>query len=64
MCTSSGERRSISIPCQKECLESKLDGWTDSHSDDSAHLRVVQYFDTKSLKNSVVIDNFDLIFPI
>ena len=44
-----GERRKISIWCQKECVESKLDGQTNSHSDYSAHLWVVQIFDTKSL---------------
>ena len=38
------------IRCQKEYGENKLDGQTDSHSDDSTHLRVVQNFDTKSLK--------------
>ena len=31
MCTTRGERKSISIRCQKECVESKLDGQTDSH---------------------------------
>ena len=33
MCTTRGERRLISIRCQKECLENKLDGQTDLHSD-------------------------------
>ena len=35
-----GERRLISIQCQKECLENKLDGQTDSHSDNSSHLLI------------------------
>ena len=50
MCTTRGERRLISIRYQKEFVESKLDRQTDSHSDYSAHLRVVHNFDTKSLK--------------
>ena len=50
MCTTRGERRLISIGCQKEFVESKLDGQTDLHSDHNAHLRVMQNFDTKSLK--------------
>ena len=37
MCTTHGERRLISIRCQKECLESKLDGQTGPHSDNSAN---------------------------
>ena len=40
-------------------MESKLDRQTDSYSDYSAHLRIVQNFFTKPLK-AVVIDNFDL----
>ena len=39
MCTTHGERRLISIRCQKECLESKLEGQMDSHSDYSANFR-------------------------
>ena len=50
MCTTRGERRLISIRCQKECVESKYDGQTDTHSEYSAHLWVVQNFDTKSIK--------------
>ena len=42
MCTTRGERR----------LESTLDGQMDSNCDYSAHLRVVQNFETKSLKYS------------
>ena len=49
VCTTHGECILISIRCSKECLESKLDRQTDSHSDYSAYLRVVQNFDTKSL---------------
>ena len=48
MCTTRGEKRLISVQFQKECVESKLDGQMDSHADYSAHLRVVQNFDTKS----------------
>ena len=33
MCTTRGERRLIRIRCQKECVESILNGQTDSHSD-------------------------------
>ena len=36
MCTTHGVRRLISIRCQKECLESKFDGQTNSHNDHSA----------------------------
>ena len=50
MDTTRGERRLISIRCQKEFVESKLDEQTDSHSEYSAHQWVVQNFDTKSLK--------------
>ena len=54
-----GERRKISIRCQKECVESKLNGQTDSHSAYSAHLWVMQNFDTKSLvirdRNSILM---------
>ena len=65
MCMTYGERRLISIWWQKECLESKMDGQTDSHSDYSAYLRVLHNFDTKSL-NIVFIDylcyaNFEFI---
>ena len=81
MCTTRGERRFISIRCQMECVESKLD----SHSDYSAHLQVLKNLDTKvskgakirnrynqvphltqntSLKNSVILDNFDSIVSI
>ena len=35
-------------------------GQTDSQSNYSAYLCVVQNFDTKSLKKYCVIDNFDL----
>ena len=52
MCTTRGDRRLISNRCQKECVESKIDGQTDSHSDNSAHEQVVIFFDTKSLKYS------------
>ena len=53
MCTLRCERSiSISIRCQKECAESKLDGQTDSPSDYSAQLGVVQNFDTKTLEYS------------
>ena len=48
VCTTHGERKLISIRCQKECLESKLDGHTDVHSDYIAYcmyLLVVQNFD-------------------
>ena len=38
MCTTHGERSLVSIRCQKECLESKLDGQTLSHSDNSLYL--------------------------
>ena len=51
MCMTRGEHRLISIQCQKECVESKLDGQPDVHSDYSAHMRVVQNFNTKSLKD-------------
>ena len=44
-----GERKLISIQCQMECVESKLDG-QDSHSDYILHMRLVQNIDTKSLK--------------
>ena len=50
MCTTHGERRLISIRCHKESFESKSDGQTDSHSDYSAFLWVMQNFDTKYLK--------------
>ena len=50
MCTTRGERRLISNRCQKECVESKLDGQTDSQRDYSTYVLVVQIFDTKSLK--------------
>ena len=40
-------------------MESKLDGQTDSHSDNSAHMWVTQNFDIKSLK-MFVVDNLDL----
>ena len=59
MCTTRGERRLISFRCQKECVESKLDGQTDSHSVYSANPRVVQNFYTKSIR-IVDKDNFDL----
>ena len=39
MCTTHGERRPISIGCQKKCLESKLGEQTDAHI---AYPRVVQ----------------------
>ena len=48
MCTTNGELKLTSIRCQKECLESKLDGHTDVHSDYIAYcmyLLVVQNFD-------------------
>ena len=45
MCTTRGECRLISIRCQKECVESKLDGQTDSHRIYSTYLEVVQNFD-------------------
>ena len=63
MFTTRGEGTAlISIQCQKECVESKLDGQTDAHGDYSAHLPDVQNVDTRTY--SVVIDNFDLhIFP-
>ena len=48
----------------RDCLESKLDGQTDSQSHYSAYLWVVHNFDTKSL-NIVFIDSFILhIFTI
>ena len=53
MCTTHGERRLISIWCQKECLESKLDRQTDARGDYSAYLWVVQNFDAWSLKYCV-----------
>ena len=59
MCTTRGDCRLISILCQKEFVESELNGQTDSRSDYSVHLRVVQNFFTKSL-NIVFIDNFEL----
>ena len=59
MCTAHGERRLISIRYKKECLESKLNGQMDSHSDYSVYLRVVENFDTKSLKK-IFFDNFVL----
>ena len=37
MTTTRGKRILISFRSQKECVESKLDGYTDSHSDNSAH---------------------------
>ena len=40
-------------------MESKLDGQTDLHSDNSAHMWVRQNFDIKSLK-MFVVDNLDL----
>ena len=52
MCTTHGEHSLISVQCQKECLESQLDGQTGSHSDYGAKLRVMQNFDTKSLEYS------------
>ena len=52
MWTARGKRRLISIRCQKGCVESKLNGQMNSHSDYIAHVRVVQ--------NSVVKDDFDL----
>ena len=48
MCTTHGERSLISAQCQKEFVESKLNGKTDSHSDYRAHLWVVQNFFTTS----------------
>ena len=62
MCLTRGERRLISIRCQKECEESKLDGQPDSQSDNSAHMWVVKNFFTTSLKNISVIGNFDFIY--
>ena len=59
MWTTHGERKSISIWYQREYLESKLEGQTDSYSDYSAYLRVVHNFDTKSLKYCF-IDNLVL----
>ena len=59
MCMTHGEHRLISSRCQKEDLESIFNGQTDSHSDYSAYLRVVQNFDSKSLKYCF-IDNFVL----
>ena len=50
MYTTRGETGLISIWCQMECMESTLDGQTDSHCDYSAHLWVMQNFETKSLK--------------
>ena len=55
MCTTRSERTLSSIRYQKECVESNMDGQTDSHSNYSAHLRVVP-----SLNIFVVIDNCDL----
>ena len=42
MCTAHGERILISIRCQTDCVESKFDGQTDTCSDYSAKLLVVQ----------------------
>ena len=39
-----GERSLLSIWYQKECLENKLEGQTDSHSDFSAYLRKHIFF--------------------
>ena len=33
-----------SVRCQKKCVESKLDGQKDSHSNYKAHMQVVQKF--------------------
>ena len=60
-CMNRGERRLISIWCQKESVDSNLDGHMDSHSDYSIHLLVVQNFDTKSL-NIDIIGNFNTIY--
>ena len=50
MCTTRGERKLFSsIRCQKECVEYKLEGHMESYSNYSAHLRVMQEFDTKSV---------------
>ena len=41
-------------------MESKLNGQTDSRSDYSVHLRIVQNFRYQVFLNIVFIDNFDL----
>ena len=60
MCTTRDERRLIGTRCQKEYDESKLDGQTVSPSDYSAHLWVVQNFDT-SPKMFLLLINLDLL---
>ena len=60
MCSTRGERRLIRIWYQKECVESKLDGQTDSHSDYSLQLWAVQI----KILLLLIISKFNTYFVI
>ena len=64
MYTTHGERRLTRIRCQKECLESKLDGQTDSHNDYSAYLRVVHWWCNAAFHLDLQSKKYDIVLEI